>query len=130
MGVLPRRNGDVPFSIPLRQFFKDNGASGHIDSQGESLSGENCFDETSLKEIFNCTFEAGKQTRMMSSNATFESKQPFTVTKDFKIFFYRQGAWSQGWLDKTKISPGVKLELENEQYGKITRVFYVPAGLL
>ncbi len=48
--------------------------------------------------------------------------------KNFKVFFYRQGSWSQGWIDRVKISSGVKVEFESEAYGKISRIFYVPAG--
>ncbi len=48
--------------------------------------------------------------------------------KSFRVYFYKQGAWSMGWLDRTKISNGVKIEFETENYGKISRMYYVIAG--
>lgn len=53
-----------------------------------------------------------------------------TGVKSFKVFFYNQGVWALGWTDRSKIPLGVKLELQLQDYGKLTRLYYVTAGNL
>lgn len=48
--------------------------------------------------------------------------------KSFKVYFYRQGAWSLGWIDRNNIPTGAKLEIELKDYGKLTRLYYITAG--
>lgn len=51
-----------------------------------------------------------------------------TDVKSFKVLFYRYGTWSPGWVNRTKIPLGVRVELELKDYGKLMRMYYIPAG--
>ncbi len=51
-----------------------------------------------------------------------------TGVKSFKLSFYRSGLWTQGWQNRQAVPRGVKVELELEDYGKLTRLYMVMAG--
>lgn len=49
--------------------------------------------------------------------------------KDLKVYFYRMGMWSKTWNQRKDVPSGIRLEFELEDYGKMTLIYYVPAGV-
>lgn len=48
--------------------------------------------------------------------------------KKFRIYFFKQGMWSMGWQNKATVPKGIKVEIETEDFGVITRIYYAMAG--
>lgn len=49
---------------------------------------------------------------------------------DFTLSYFKGTAWLEKWTDKTSIPKGVKLAIDLEGFGKITRVFILSQGVL